>query len=101
MTDPAISRLHAAKTNADKLATDRKNFAAYLQDRIEDGWSERDASEYYAEVERIMAAGTDQEKADASVFWELKAKRIIGAAQGINERIKAKKGTENEFQRTA
>jgi uncharacterized protein YjhX (UPF0386 family) len=88
MTD-ALTRLHAAKTNADKLATDRKNFAAYLQDRIEDGWKSDDVEEYRAEVSRIMKAGTSDEKADASVFWELKAKRIIGAAQGINERIRA------------
>jgi uncharacterized protein YjhX (UPF0386 family) len=88
MTD-AITRLLSAKTNADKLATDRKNFAAYLQDRIEHGWDSVDVEEYRAEVSRIMKSGTLDEKADASVFWELKAKRIIGAAQGINERIRA------------
>jgi hypothetical protein len=89
MTETALTRLLAAKTNADKLATDRKNFAAYLQDRIEHGWDSVDVEEYREEVSRIMKSGTLDEKADASVFWELKAQRIIGAAQGINERIRA------------
>lgn len=87
MTD-ALTRLIAAKTNADKLATDRKNFAAYLQDRIEHGWDSVDVEEYREEVSRIMKSGTADDKAAAAEFWELKAVQIIGAAQGINERIR-------------
>ena len=87
MTD-ALTRLLAAKTNADKLATDRKNFAAYLQDRIEHGWDTVDVEEYREEVSRIMKSGTADEKAAAASFWDVKAQQIIGAAQGINERIR-------------
>jgi hypothetical protein len=72
-----------------KLEMDRDNYAAYVQDRIESGWSKADVKEYRDEVKRIMQSGTDDEKAAASEFWAHKREQMIGSAKGINERIRA------------
>ena len=70
----ALERLKAAKASADKSQIDRENYAAYVSDRwLNGGWTQADADEYRAEVERIMKAGTDAEKAAARQFWALKA----------------------------
>jgi phage host-nuclease inhibitor protein Gam len=72
-----------------KLEMDRENYAAYVQDRVENGWSTADVKEYRDEVKRIMLSGTDDEKAAASEFWAHKREQMIGSAKGINERIRA------------
>ena len=70
----ALERLKAAKASADKSQIDRENYAAYVADRKRNGgWTQDDADEYRMEVERIMKAGTDDEKAAARAFWALKA----------------------------
>jgi hypothetical protein len=72
-----------------KLEMDRENYAAYVQDRVESGWTPADVKEYRDEVKRIMKSGTDDEKAAASEFWAHKREQMIGSAKGINERIRA------------
>jgi hypothetical protein len=72
-----------------KLEMDRENYAAYVQDRIENGWAPDDVKEYRDEVKRIMQSGTDVEKAAASEFWAHKREQMIGSAKGINDRIRA------------
>jgi hypothetical protein len=72
-----------------KLEIDRENYAAYVQDRVESGWTPADVKEYRDEVKRIMKSGTDDEKAAASEFWAHKREQMIGSAKGINERIRA------------
>ena len=70
----ALERLKAAKASADKSQIDRENYAAYVADRrMNGGWTQADVDEYRAEVERIMKAGTDEEKLSAREFWSLKA----------------------------
>lgn len=70
MSSDLISRLSAVKVEADGESADRENYAAYVADRIEyGGWSADDVAEYKAEVGRIMAEGTDDEKAAAREFW--------------------------------
>ena len=83
----ALEKLKVAKFKADKSQVDRDNYAAYIADRKESGeWTQADCAEYRAEVERIMKAGTDDEKAAASEFWALKVDN--NAAHGINARIR-------------
>ena len=83
----ALEKLKVAKLKADKSQVDRDNYAAYIADRKESGeWTQADCAEYRAEVERIMKAGTDDEKAAASEFWALKSDSK--AAHGINSRIR-------------
>ncbi len=72
-----------------RIETDRENYAAYVQDRIENGWTTADVKEYRDEVKRIMKTGTDDEKAAASELWAHKREEMIGSALGINERIHA------------
>lgn len=82
----ALEKLKVAKFKADKSQADRDNYAAYIADRKENGgWTQADCAEYRAEVERIMKAGTDDEKAAASEFWALKAKQSV---PDINARIR-------------
>lgn len=70
----ALERLKAAKASADKSQIDRENYAAYITDRrMNGGWTQADVDEYRNEVERIMKAGTDDEKIAAREFWALKA----------------------------
>jgi hypothetical protein len=72
-----------------KMEMDRENYAAYVQDRIENGWTPADVKEYRDEVKRIMKSGTDVEKASASEFWAHNREQMIGSAKGVNERIRA------------
>jgi len=87
MTTDMLEKLRAAKDRADSSEIDRKNYAAYIADRIENGWSAEDVAEYKAEVGRIMTEGTDDEKAAAREFWAHKRHR--NPEVGINERIRA------------
>lgn len=84
-----LERLYAAKSRADGDVRAREHYAAYVEDRIEHGeWSTADVAEYKAEVGRIMANGTPDEKAAAREFWEYKAAGL-DRGRGINERIRA------------
>lgn len=87
MTTDMLEKLRAAKDRADSSEIDRKNYAAYIADRIENGWSAEDVAEYKAEVGRIMTEGSDDEKAAAREFWA--HKRCRNSEVGINERIRA------------
>ena len=87
MTTDMLEKLRAAKDRADSSEIDRKNYAAYIADRIENGWSAEDVAEYKAEVGRIMTEGSDDEKAAAREFWANKRNR--NSEVGINERIRA------------
>ena len=80
-----IEKLNDAKSKANQAQIDRDNYAAYIAQMREFGWTEADISEYRAEVERIMKSGSDDEKKAASDFWRDKAG--IGTAKGINRRI--------------
>lgn len=96
MTIDALARLKAIKTKADDGEADRANYAAYVADRVENGgWSSDDVAEYKAEVGRIMANGTPNEKAAAREFWAHKAKRT-GTDEGINARIRARIAAEKQ-----
>ena len=84
----ALERLKAVKSQADKAQQDRDNYKAYVADRKENGgWTDADVAEYRAEVERIMKAGTDDEKVAASEFWAEKVKQ--SQSSGINARIRS------------
>lgn len=87
MTTDMLEKLRAAKDRADSSEIDRKNYAAYISDRIEAGWSAEDVAEYKAEVGRIMTEGSDDEKSAAREFWA--HKRSGNSHIGINERIRA------------
>lgn len=90
LMDRTLAEAQAKIESAEyKLEMDRENYAAYLQDRIENGWTKADVHEYRDEVKRIMASGTDDEKAAASEFWAHKREQMIGSARGVNERIRA------------
>jgi hypothetical protein len=90
LMDRVLAEAQAKIESAEyKLEMDRDNYAAYVQDRIESGWSKADVKEYRDEVKRIMQSGTDDEKAAASEFWAHKREQMIGSAKGINERIRA------------
>ena len=81
----ALERLKVVKAKSDHVATDRRNYKAYVDDRVVNGgWTDEDVAEYRAEVERIMQSGTDDDKA-ASEFWALKAKQSV---PNINVRIR-------------
>lgn len=89
MTSDLFSRLSVVKADADKSAQDRENYKAYVADRVEHGgWSSEDVAEYREQVGRIMASGSDDEKAAASEFWA--SKRVAPAGVGANERIRAR-----------
>ncbi len=88
MTTDFVDRLKAVKAKADGGEKDRENYSSYVADRIENGWSSADAAEYRSEVGRIMAEGTDDEKAAAREFWAHKA-ATRPAESGINQRIRA------------
>ena len=82
----ALERLKVVKAKSDHVATDRRNYKAYVDDRVVNGgWTDEDVAEYRAEVERIMQSGTDDEKSAASEFWALKAKQSV---PDINARIR-------------
>ena len=82
----ALERLKVVKAKSDHVATDRRNYKSYVDDRVvSGGWTDEDVAEYRAEVERIMQSGTDDEKAAASEFWALKAKQSV---PDINARIR-------------
>jgi hypothetical protein len=85
MTTDSVSRLQSAKENADQVQQDRDNYAAYVESMREFGWTDADVAEYRVEVERIMASGTEDEKAAAREFWRDKA--AGGSECGINGRI--------------
>jgi hypothetical protein len=87
MTTDMLDRLKAAKAKADGGENDRANYAAYVADRVENGWPESDVAEYRAEVGRIMATGTEDEKTAAREFWAHKA--TANPETGINARIRA------------
>lgn len=90
LMDRALAEAQAKIESAEyKLEMDRENYAAYVQDRIDDGWNKADVKEYRDEVKRIMQSGTDDEKSAASEFWAHKREQMIGSAKGINERIRA------------
>ena len=90
LMDRALAEAQAKIESAEyKLEMDRENYAAYVQDRIDDGWNKADVKEYRDEVKRIMQSGTDDEKAAASEFWAHKREQMIGSARGINERVRA------------
>jgi hypothetical protein len=90
LMDRALAEAQAKIESAEyKLEMDRENYAAFVQERIDDGWSPADVNEYRDEVKRIMLSGTDDEKAAASEFWAHKREQMIGSAKGINERIRA------------
>ncbi len=93
MTTDMLEGLKAAKQKADDGETDRSNYAAYVADRLENGWSADDAAEYKAEVGRIMATGTEGEKRAAREFWAHKAE-TRPAECGINQRIRADLATQ-------
>lgn len=80
MSSDMLDRLRAVKTKADDKANDRENYAAYVADRIDTGWSSADVDEYRSEVGRIMASGTAEEKEAACEFWRLKAAERRGRA---------------------
>lgn len=80
-----IEKLNDAKAKANQAQIDRDNYAAYIAQMREFGWTDSDISEYRAEVERIMKSGSDDEKKAASDFW--RDKTGIGTAKGINRRI--------------
>ena len=88
MTTDMLERLKAAKQKADGGETDRSNYAAYVADRLENGWSADDVAEYQAEVGRIMTSGTEGEKRAAREFWAHKSE-TRPAECGINQRIRA------------
>ena len=73
MTD-ALARLRAVKDKTDGIEVERKNYAAWVADRVENGgWTPEDVAEYRAEVARIKKSGTDDEKLAATEFWAHKA----------------------------
>ena len=88
MTTDLIERLRAAKGKADDSEKDRANYAAYVADRIDAGWSDEDVAEYKAEVKRIMSVGTEDEKSAAREFWAHKAGGRR-SEHGVNDRIRA------------
>lgn len=87
MTTDMLERLKAAKAKADDGQQDRANYAVYVADRMENGWSSDDAAEYRAEVGRIMAEGEEDEKAAAREFWAHKAAHKPQV--GINQRMRS------------
>lgn len=90
LMDRALAEAQANIESAEyQLEMDRENYAAYMQDRIESGWTKADVKEYRDEVKRIMKEGTDDEKSAASEFWAHKREHMIGSARWINERIRA------------
>lgn len=69
---------------------DRANFAAYVADRVENGWSHADVSEYKSAVGEMMRSGSDDDKLAARQFWSAKAvDRAYSSAAGVTDRIKA------------
>lgn len=82
----ALAKLQSSKANADKVQADRDNYAAYIESMREYGWTDDDVTEYRAEVERIMAHGTTDEKESAREFWKDKTKHRPEC--GINKRIR-------------
>ena len=51
---------------------DRRNYAAYIADRLEAGWTDADVAEYRDAVADVMKHGTDDDKAAAREFLALK-----------------------------
>ena len=82
----SLAKLQEIKRKADQEQRDRDNYKAYISDRLANGWTKDDLTEYRQEVERIMSSGTDDEKLAASEFWESKRHN---PEEGINDRIKA------------
>lgn len=88
MSSDLLSRLAAVKGEADGDAEAREDYRAYVAGRVADGWTEEDVAEYKAEVGRIMAEGSDDEKAAAREFWA--SKRLpVGVEAGVERRIRA------------
>ena len=82
----SLAKLQEIKRKADKEQRVRDNYKAYTSDRLANGWTKEDLTEYRRQVERIMSSGTDDEKLAASEFWESKRHK---PEEGINDRIKA------------
>jgi len=76
-------RQHQSEVDAQ---INRDNYAAYVQSMREAGWTAEDVAEYFVEVERIMKSGTDDERAAAREFWQIKM--ADSRANGSNERIR-------------
>ena len=72
----AFEKLAAAKEQADMEQKARENYAAYVADRRQSGWTDADVAEYRAAVADVMQNGTDDDKAAAREFWALKVGEI-------------------------
>lgn len=84
-----LDRLRLAKEKADKDGIVRRQYLAYVDDRIKHGgWSSSDVEEYREEVRRIMSEGTDDEKLAAREFWASKYSTAESDENSVNARIR-------------